>query len=61
MNRWEESGNSDRFFPFLGSKISEDGDCCHEIKRRLLLRRKAMTNLNSILKAEISLGQQRSI
>ena len=35
---------------FLGSKISVDGDCSHEIKRRLLLRRKAMTNLDSILK-----------
>ena len=35
---------------FLGSKITADGDCSHEIKRRLLLRRKAMTNLNSLLK-----------
>ena len=39
-------GNSDR----LGSKITADGDCSHEIKRRLLLGRKAMTNLDSILK-----------
>ena len=38
-------------FVFLGSKISVDGDCSHEIKRRLLLRRKAMTNLDSILKS----------
>ena len=38
-------------FIFLGSKIMADGDCSHEIKRRLLLRRKAMTNLNSILKS----------
>ena len=37
-------------FIFLGSKISADGDCSHEIKRRLLLRRKVMTNLDSILK-----------
>ena len=37
-------------FIFLGSKITADGDCSHEIKRRLLLRRKAMTNLDSILK-----------
>ena len=37
-------------FIFLGSKITADGDCSHEIKRHLLLRRKAMTNLNSILK-----------
>ena len=38
-------------FIFLGSKITADGDCSHEIKRRLLLRRKAMTNLDSILKS----------
>ena len=38
-------------FIFLGSKITTDGDCSHEIKRRLLLGRKAMTNLDSILKS----------
>ena len=38
-------------FLFLGSKITADGDCSHEIKRRLLLRRKAMTNLDGILKS----------
>ena len=38
-------------FIFLGSKITGDGDCRHEIKRRLLLGRKAMTNLDSILKS----------
>ena len=38
-------------FIFWGSKITADGDCSHEIKRRLLLRRKAMTNLDSILKS----------
>ena len=38
-------------FIFLGSKITADGDCSHEIKRRLLLERKAMTNLESILKS----------
>ena len=38
-------------FIFLGSKITADGDCSHEIKRRLLLGRKAMTNLNSVLKS----------
>ena len=38
-------------FIFLGSKITVDGDCSHEIKRRLLLGRKAMTNLDSILKS----------
>ena len=43
-------------FIFLGSKITADGDCSHEIKRRLLLGRKAMTNLDSILKSrDISL------
>ena len=49
-NRWENSGNSDRFY-FGGSKITVDGDCSHEIKRRLLLGRKVMTNLDSILKS----------
>ena len=39
-----------RDFTFLGSKITADGDCSHEIKRCLLLERKAMTNLESILK-----------
>ena len=48
-NRWGNSGNSDRLY-FGGSKISADGDCRHEIKRRLLLGRKAMTNIVSILK-----------
>ena len=38
-------------FIFLGSKITADGDCCPEIKRRLLLGRKAMTNLDGILKS----------
>ena len=45
-NRW---GNSVRLY-FLGSKITADGDCSHEIKRRLLLGRIVMTNLDSILK-----------
>ena len=38
-------------FLFLGSKITADGDCSHEIRRRLLLGRKAMTNLDSVLKS----------
>ena len=38
-------------FIFLGSKINTDGDCSHEIKRRLFLERKAMTNLDSVLKS----------
>ena len=56
-NRWGNNGNSEiLFFFFLGSKITADSDCSHEIKRRLLLRRKAMTNLDSILKSrEITL------
>ena len=49
-NRQENSGNSDRLY-FLGSKITANGDSSHEIKRRLLLGRKAMTNLDSILKS----------
>ena len=44
-----------------GSKITADGYCSHEIKRRLLLGRKVMTNLDSILKAETLLCQQRSV
>ena len=48
-------------FYFLGSKITADSDCRHEIKRHLLLGRKAMTNLDSILKAEMLLCWQRSI
>ena len=48
-------------FIFLGSKITADGDCSHEIKRRLLLGRKCMTNLDSILKAETCFCQQRSV
>ena len=52
-NRW---GNSGRLY-FLGSKITEDGDCSHGIKTRLLLGRKVMINLDSILKSrDISLS-----
>ena len=46
---------------FLSSKITEDGDCSHEIKRCLLPGRKVMTNLESILKAETLLCQQMSL
>ena len=54
-NRMGKSGNSDRFY-FLGSKITEDGDCSLKLKRHLLLGRKAMTNLDSVLKSrEITL------
>ena len=48
-------------FIFLGSKITADGDCSHELKRQLLLGRKAMANLDSILKAETLLCQQRFV
>ena len=49
-NRWANNGNSADFL-FLGSKVTADGDCSHEIKRRLLLGRKAVTNLDSILES----------
>ena len=49
VNRWGNHGNSDRLY-FLGSKITADGDCSHEIKRSLLLGRRSMTNLDSVLK-----------
>ena len=64
ITSWEIDGETVetvRSFIFLGSKITADGDCSHEIKRCLLLGRKAMTNLNSILKAETLLCQQRFI
>ena len=49
-NRWGNNGNSDRLY-FGGSKITADGDCSHDIERRLFLGRKVMTNLDSILKS----------
>ena len=49
-NRWGKSGNSGRFY-LLGAKITAEGDCNHEIQRHLLLRRKAMTKLDRILKS----------
>ena len=49
-------------FIFLGSRITEDGDCSHEIKRHLLLGRKAMTNLDSIFKSsDITLSTKVSL
>ena len=62
-NRRGNNGNSEKLY-FRGSKITADGDCSHEIKRRLLLGRKAMTNLDSILtsrEAETLLWQQTSV
>ena len=65
ITSWEIDGETVETvadFIFLGSKITTDGDCSHEIKRRLLLWRKIMTNLDSILqKAETLLCQQRSL
>ena len=54
INSWQIDGETMEAvadFIFLGSKITADGDCHHEIKRRLLLGRKVMTNLDSILKS----------
>ena len=50
INSWQIDGETVRDFIFLGTKITADGDCSHEIKRHLLLGRKAMTNLDCILK-----------
>ena len=50
-NRWGNSGNNERLYLVGGSKITADGDCIHEIKRRLLLGRKVTTNLDRILKS----------
>ena len=51
INSWQIDGETMADFIFLGSKSTEDGDCSHEIKRRLLLGRKVMTRLDSILKS----------
>ena len=61
ITSWQIDGETVADFIFLGSKITADGDCSHEIKRRLLLGRKVMTNLDSILKSRDLLCQQRSI
>ena len=50
-NRWGDSGNSVRLFIFWDSKVTADADCSHEIKRHLLLERKVMIKLDSILKS----------
>ena len=60
ITSWEIDGETVSDFILGGSKITADGDCSHEIKRRLLLGRKVMTNLDSIL-AEKLLCQQRSV
>ena len=51
ITSWEIDGETVSDFIFLGSKITADGDCINEIKRRLFLGRKVMTNLDSILKS----------
>ena len=51
ITSWQTDGESDRFYFFGGSKITADGDCSHEIKRHLLLGRKIMTDLDSIIKS----------
>ena len=64
ITSWEIDGETVETvtdFIFRGSKITADGDCSHEIKRRLLLGRKVMTNLDSILKYRDITCQQRSI
>ena len=50
ITSWEINGETVSDFIFLGSKITADGDCSHKIKRRLLLGRKVLTNLDSIFK-----------
>ena len=64
ITSWEIDGETVETvadFIFLGSKITADGDCSHEIKRRLLLGRKGMTNLDSILKSRDITLQQMSV
>ena len=51
ITSWEVDVETESEFIFLGSKITADGDCSHEMKRRLLLGRKVVTNLDSILKS----------
>ena len=61
---WQTDGETTETltdFYFLGSKITADADCSHEIKRRLLLGRKVMSNLDRYSKAETLLCQQRSV
>ena len=64
IKSWQISGEAMetvRDFIFLNSKITADGDCSHEIKRPLLLERKAMTNLDSIWKSRDITCQQKSV
>ena len=64
ITSWEIDGETVEIVAdiiFGGSKITADGDCSHELKRRLLFGRKVMTSLHSILKAETVLCQERSV
>ena len=61
ITSWQIDGETVADLIFMASKITIDGDCSHEIKRRLLLGRKVMTNLDSILKSRDILCQQRSV
>ena len=61
ITSWEIDGETVSDFIFGGSKITADGDCSHEIKRHLLLGRKVMTNLDSILKSRDLTFQQSFI
>ena len=61
ITSWEIDGETVSDFIWGGSKITADGDCSHEIKRRLLLGRKVMTNLDSIFKSRDILCQQSSL
>ena len=61
ITSWQIDGKTVADFIFLSSKITADGDCSHEIKRLLLLGRKDMSNLDSILKSRDITLQQRSV
>ena len=61
ITSWQIEGETVSDFIFLGSKITADADCSHEIKRCLLLRGKVMTNLDSILKSRDITCQQMSV
>ena len=61
ITSWQIDGETVEDLILEGSKITADGDCCHEIKRRLLLGRRVMTNLDSIVKSRDITCQQRSV
>ena len=61
ITSWQIDGETVADFILLGSKLIADGDCSHEIKKHLLLGRKSMTNLDSLLKSREITLQQRSV